>query len=147
MEDMIENWRGRNAKFAMACSKYQMIHILRIDPTVSWEFTRYWQISINQMNRTGIRSYWGANWETATGWEIAATRDVRLIMVIIQMYIRNTQLHWRPIVVRLGPRVWVQCTRSGQHALNTIQLPRYGIYHVYVYMNVCIFLYYIQAKI
>lgn len=88
------------------------------------------------------------------GWEIAATRDVRLIIIYSNnrnVHIRNTQLHWRPIVVRLGPRVWVQCTRSGQRAY-TVQLSWYGMFRVYymcVYMCIwmCVFMYCIREKI
>jgi hypothetical protein len=51
----------------------------------------------------------------------------------LEMYTRDTQSHWRPIVVRLGPRTRVQRTRSGQRALNSIQLYCYYPCIGYVY--------------
>jgi len=54
-----------------------------------------------------------------------AKTDMMLIIVILEIYTRDTQSHtehWRPIVVRLGPRTREQRTRSGQRALNSIQL-------------------------
>jgi hypothetical protein len=51
---------------------------------------------------------------------------IRTSMIMeMYTYIRGTQSHWRPIVVRLGLRTGVQRTRSGQRALNSIQLLSY----------------------
>lgn len=94
-----------------------------------------WITKWNQGRRNLIINYLSAKSNRENGCEMSAKRDMMSIIVILEMYTRDTQSHWRPIVVRLRPRTRVQRTRSGQRALNSIQLYSYYTCIGYMYCS------------